>query len=307
MCVGTLAVVTFAGDLRLALKLTESAKVFGYADRLTVLPMSQGQSFWAKVERLQMFARRRCRSSVVLYTDAYDAFFASPASVLLQRFLAMDAELVFTAEKHFVWQQPSAKAYYDLLAARRGANSDYRFLNSGGLIGYAGAIADANITYPKECQGSCVRKGADQMAYSSALAKGMLNASLDHGTRLFFVANADSAEAARERVRSVRPCIVHMPWHERPDRNTTFQLLYQDSMARVATPSPQAPPPPSPSSSPLPAPASGFPWRLVAAIVAAAVAVLCVVQCRRPRSIAAENTSPFFNLIHPPSPNPSQS
>ena len=63
MCVGTLAVVTFAGDLRLALKLTESAKVFGYADRLTVLPMSQGQSFWAKVERLQMFARRRCRSS----------------------------------------------------------------------------------------------------------------------------------------------------------------------------------------------------------------------------------------------------
>lgn len=99
-----------------------------------------------KIVYLCQFLRRLPADEIVCFTDAYDSFFVKPVDQLEQDFRAFNSPWVLTAEDNFYfrltsvkmallnrwvrWNYPSSQSSYP----------PYRFLNSGGFIGYAGHI-----------------------------------------------------------------------------------------------------------------------------------------------------------------------
>uniref|UniRef100_A0A8D8WHN7 procollagen-lysine 5-dioxygenase n=1 Tax=Cacopsylla melanoneura TaxID=428564 RepID=A0A8D8WHN7_9HEMI len=67
---------------------------------------------------------------IILFTDSYDVIIDGSTNEILERFNSFDAKIVFGAEK-FCWPDTSLYNKYPEVG------SGYRFLNSGGFIGYA--------------------------------------------------------------------------------------------------------------------------------------------------------------------------
>ena len=94
---GRLLVVTLATSLRQASLMLRSASQHLYT--VIVLTMDRGEDFLAKVRRLEAFARVQCPRTILLLTDAYDSFFAAPATTTLRRFHQMRNAIVFSTER----------------------------------------------------------------------------------------------------------------------------------------------------------------------------------------------------------------
>ncbi|KAK9501159.1 hypothetical protein O3M35_002249 [Rhynocoris fuscipes] len=69
-------------------------------------------------------------SKIVMFTDSYDVIFLGGVDQILQRFIELDSRLVFSAEV-FCWPDEDLASKYPV------TESPYKYLNSGGLIGYA--------------------------------------------------------------------------------------------------------------------------------------------------------------------------
>jgi hypothetical protein len=82
---------------------------------------------------------------IVLFTDSYDVVFFEGCKEILSRFRQSDAQILFSTEKT-CWPDESLSEQYPEV------DTDYRYLNSGGFIGYANQILniideDIDITY----------------------------------------------------------------------------------------------------------------------------------------------------------------
>ncbi len=73
---------------------------------------------------------------VILFTDAYDVIIGAHAEVILDRFKSFDCGVVFGTEVNFFpnIDREHLKSEFDV------SKSKWRYLNSGGYIGYAGHI-----------------------------------------------------------------------------------------------------------------------------------------------------------------------
>lgn len=69
---------------------------------------------------------------IVLFVDAYDVMIVQPKEKILKQFLSFNAPLVISAEKSCV--------SYPLLACAFDETKPFPYLNSGGYIGYVGAL-----------------------------------------------------------------------------------------------------------------------------------------------------------------------
>ncbi|MEQ8474376.1 MAG: hypothetical protein RIC35_24480 [Marinoscillum sp.] len=100
----------------------------------------------SKIVYLSQYLSNLPPDEVVLFTDAYDSFFVKPVDELEAYFRSLNHPLVMTAEDNFyfritspkklflnrwvLWNYPKSNSIYPA----------YRYLNSGGFIGYAGHI-----------------------------------------------------------------------------------------------------------------------------------------------------------------------
>jgi len=75
----------------------------------------------------------KLEDTIVMFTDSYDVVFNSPPSDILNRFRSFKKGVVFSAEKT-CWPDPERAGDYP------DAPTDYKFLNSGGIIGYADKV-----------------------------------------------------------------------------------------------------------------------------------------------------------------------
>ena len=210
-------------DRRGGSKLRESSDAGGY--RLIELPWVQGHSFLQKVTALREVAmgalRASCNDSVLLLTDAFDSFLSCTPARLMQTFTRLRVGVLFSVELDYSWQLKEDRPYYEALAANASGRG---FLNSGGIMGYAGQLLpllDAAAQYvctSRSCRGWF--KGADQAAFSHVLASepGRFNASLDYANRVFLVprvgwkVNNETAARFIDRLRTCGSCVVHVPW-----------------------------------------------------------------------------------------------
>ena len=257
-CRGRFLVVTLASRLlpQATLLLRSTAE---HRYTVIVLPMAFGETFMAKVRRLEQFAAVQCPNSVLLLTDAYDSFVAAPATLALDHFLQLRTRVLFSAELLFSWQEAKDQAFFDAMADGRGP---YRYLNTGGIMGYAHAlrpllnrtVMPAHTTvravrsglccpFAKDCW--CHYLGADQIAFSRILTDHWadFNVTLDYDSRVFYVASGQDWKlpAAREHMLSAEPCVVHVPGvserYKHRDyanvmkRNATLQGLFREFAA----------------------------------------------------------------------------
>ena len=104
---------------------------------------------WSPVQRFSLFSKFTLLKSyletgevpldaVILFTDAYDVLLVEHATTILEKFYAMGADIVFSAEASFYpsKDRDAIKAQFDIY------NSKWRYLNSGGYIGYAWAVKE---------------------------------------------------------------------------------------------------------------------------------------------------------------------
>ena len=75
----------------------------------------------------------KLEDTIVMFTDSYDVVFNSPPSDILDRFRKFKKGIVFSAEKS-CWPDPERAEDYPE------SPTDYKYLNSGGFIGYADKI-----------------------------------------------------------------------------------------------------------------------------------------------------------------------
>jgi hypothetical protein len=75
-------------------------------------------------------------AEIVCATDGFDVFFQQNAEYIEKQFLSFDRDVVFSAERGYTHQYRSFKPFFD----RAAGSSPYKYLNAGGVVGYAGAL-----------------------------------------------------------------------------------------------------------------------------------------------------------------------
>lgn len=207
-----------------------SAAIHGHTVHFAFVNKSTRSPLAAKPGLLLQYLRLQCPRSVVLMVDAFDSLFLGPASTMLQHFQESGHEMIFAAEKLYSDQRPGDRHFFDELAAKEAT----RYLNSGGVIGYAeslNAVAQAAVQADAQRQMECgqpvARRCTDQWVYGYVLARGWAHwhASLDYRSRFFFTASGEdwSLANAKSRVAATHPYIVHMPFRSAPLVNATWR------------------------------------------------------------------------------------
>jgi len=75
------------------------------------------------------------KDHIVLFSDSYDVVFSAPPKEIIDKFRDMRSEIVFSTEKT-CWPDESKSDEYPIV------EGEYKFLNSGGFIGYANKILE---------------------------------------------------------------------------------------------------------------------------------------------------------------------
>ncbi len=134
----------FATDRALAAEALDAYRAHGYRPQT----LGEGEPGWdtsgvGGIEKLRWLKRAlaakdaaQLRRSVVLAVDGYDTLPAVDAANLLERFGAMQADLVIGGERA-CWPDPALAADFDRLRAERPADGPYRYPCSGTVIGFA--------------------------------------------------------------------------------------------------------------------------------------------------------------------------
>ena len=112
--------------------------------------------------------------TVVMFTDAYDVILTANAETILEKFLDFDCKVVFAAEP-YLWPDLSLERYYPTTTL------GYKYLNSGGFIGYAQDVW--NLTNDKPIGND----EDDQLFYSVLYVdkRTVYDIRLDHRSHIF--------------------------------------------------------------------------------------------------------------------------
>ena len=133
--------ITIGSDTTKCLKLNESSRQHGFtvtnigANKEWLGGTMEGQGGGHKIKMLQEYLGTLPDNDVVLFTDAYDVFFVTDLDNIVRRYMDFSVEILFSAEKA-CWPDES------MAEKHPPAETDYKFLNSGGFIGRVGALKD---------------------------------------------------------------------------------------------------------------------------------------------------------------------
>lgn len=94
----------------------------------------------AAMRLLKDHLETRPAEEIVVYTDAYDVVMIRDPADLVARYRAFGAPIVFSTEPGFTYKLPGRYRASRRYPPAGGRSGMYRFLNSGGYIGTAGAL-----------------------------------------------------------------------------------------------------------------------------------------------------------------------
>lgn len=174
--------------------------------------MSAGQGGGQKINllknELSSWTKEDLESTVILFTDSYDVLVVAPPEEIVEKYIKFVGQydsdkVIFSAEK-FCWPDTSlAKEYPDV-------DSNYKYLNSGGFVGYANKVLDLiNNTNIKDTDD-------DQLFYTRKLLEGD-DIVLDNNCKIFQTLNGVGEDISinykTSRIRNVvfntNPCFFH--------------------------------------------------------------------------------------------------
>ncbi len=173
-----------------------------------------------KLDWLEEALSRLERRDLIVCTDSYDVLYAGTEQDIARAFHELGGEIVFAAERWYSHQEIQLKHVFDSLPAP----FPYRYLNSGTLAGYAGAILDMLGAIAEQRQ-VYPNKGNDQWFIGKYFCEHPAAIKLDYECRLFWC-TAGEWEAVHSlamfengRLRNAStgcyPSVVHVPWSKR--------------------------------------------------------------------------------------------
>jgi len=77
-------------------------------------------------------------NEIVVCTDAFDVIYLTNADEIKQKFLKMNAKIVYSADHRYAHQLPKYRSFFDEMAK----NKHFKYLNAGAMIGYAKNIKE---------------------------------------------------------------------------------------------------------------------------------------------------------------------
>lgn len=137
--------------------------------------VSIGPGGGQKINGLIDFLLKIPDNDLVVFCDAYDVFITANIGTIADRFAKQQCDILFAGEKT-CWPDPTLKDMFPL------TDTDYRFLNSGCIIGYRWALVRMIKDYVKN-------KDDDQLFYQKKyleyLDSKKIKIKIDHGCTLF--------------------------------------------------------------------------------------------------------------------------
>ncbi|XP_070153954.1 procollagen-lysine,2-oxoglutarate 5-dioxygenase isoform X1 [Polyergus mexicanus] len=121
-----------------------SVEVYGLRDNLKILGLGEpwrggtnmnypGGGYKINLLKKALEDYRNDEKKIVLFTDSYDVIFLGGLSAIVERFLDIDARILFSAEA-YCWPDRSLAIHYPSVSRGK------RYLNSGGFIGYVSDV-----------------------------------------------------------------------------------------------------------------------------------------------------------------------
>ena len=124
------------------LRFTESCDIYnlpyitlGLNEKWEGLDMSKGPGGGHKINLLKKYLKTIDNDSLILFTDSYDVIINTNIDEIIKKFINLNCKLLFSSEI-FCWPDVNLKNKYSK------NNNYFKYLNSGGFIGYAKNIKD---------------------------------------------------------------------------------------------------------------------------------------------------------------------
>ena len=127
--------------------LLKSCEHFGI--KMEVLGL--GQPYYGngtKIIYLTKYLAELKHDEIIFFTDAYDSFFVKDISDLQKVFKSFDHPIVFSSEDNYYFRIQAVqnlflnRYYYYKYPKSKSVYPKYRYLNSGGYMGYAGKVLE---------------------------------------------------------------------------------------------------------------------------------------------------------------------
>jgi hypothetical protein len=169
---------------------------------------------------------------LVMATDGFDVLYLRNSTVIEQCFIRSNTRILFSAERLFNHSRIEEQAVFDSLNPK----SPVRYLNSGGMIGFAAdicALMDSCLAHV-ENSGEDLNFGSDQRVLCHLFSSQRFPIKLDYSCEVFWCAAGEwddlfgrfqiveSTLILREMPTS--PCVVHVPGRKHRE---LFFRLYQ--------------------------------------------------------------------------------
>lgn len=137
----------------------------------------QGGGFKVNLVKEALKSCKDNKDQIIMFTDSYDVLFLSDVSNIIKKFLSFDARIVFSAE---LWIWPDSSLTNEFPEVKNG----YRFLNSGGFIGFCDSV-NTMLNSGESIEDI----DDDQLFYSKIYVdvqtRSSLNIKLDHRAEIF--------------------------------------------------------------------------------------------------------------------------
>ena len=136
--------------------LKTTAAMFGVNVQLVVQDQSEYVNFTNKIFVMQKIIEPIPDDDIVCFIDAYDVLINGQTDEILRKFLAHRSEIVLSAELN------SYPEGYDHVYPATGSKTNYRYVNSGGYIGYKRALTKIFDWQNQEAIHQICSHGGDQ-------------------------------------------------------------------------------------------------------------------------------------------------
>jgi hypothetical protein len=155
-----LHIYTYATDMQKTLSLSKSVEIFG--NHVNCINENTWNGYDDKIFNLLKNIENVPDNDIVCFVDGYDVFINSKNDEIIDKFLKYECDLLFGTELNCYPENESLKKKIDQIPCL----TKYRYINSGGYMGYASSIRKLlSWKSPEEIKKIC-EMGTDQLYFA---------------------------------------------------------------------------------------------------------------------------------------------
>ena len=168
---------TYATDINKMESFSKSVKIFG--NHVNCILEDKWDGYHDKIFNLSKNIKDVPDNEIICFVDGYDLFVNSKTDEIINKFLSYKCDLLFGAELNCFPENETLKKKMEAIKCL----TKYRYVNSGGYIGYASAIRKL-LTWksPTDIKKMC-EEGTDQLYFAEYFIAN--NVQLDYRQKIF--------------------------------------------------------------------------------------------------------------------------